>query len=65
MVLFIGTRRFSPNWDVETTELAAACYGLKLEKRYEVENIHLEGDSMSVMNAFAKKERGIAPTHAL
>lgn len=50
---------------MEATELTAACYGLELDKRYDVDNVHMEGDSLSVMNAFTKKERGIAPIHAL
>ena len=50
---------------MEATKLAAECYGSELAKRYEVDNVHLKGESLSVMNAIAKKERGTAPIHAL
>ena len=45
MVLFTGTKRFTAAWSVEVIELAAACYDLELACRFDINNVHFEGDS--------------------
>lgn len=50
---------------MEITELAAACHGLELARRFDINNVRLEGDSMNMMYAIAKMERGIATIHSL
>ena len=64
-VLFTGTRRCTASWDVKIAELATTCFNLELARRFEVDKEHLERDSLSVMDAIAKREEGRAPIDTL
>ncbi|CAO2838716.1 unnamed protein product [Amaranthus hypochondriacus] len=64
-VLLTGTRRVTANWDVHTTEAAAAIFALELATRFGYESIHLEGDSLMVINAIMSEDNGATPFHLL
>lgn len=38
---------------------------MELACKFDDDNVHLEGDSLIVVTAIAKKEKGIAPIHSL
>ena len=64
-VIFTGIRRYTTNWGVENPELDTDCYGIELAKRFGVYKVHLEKDSLMVMTVMEKREKGIAPIHAI
>ncbi|CAO2822581.1 unnamed protein product [Amaranthus hypochondriacus] len=57
-VLLTGTRRVEANWNVHITEAAAATYAIVIARRSGYEHVHLEGDSLSVINAITRREQG-------
>lgn len=56
--LLTGTRRSKANQSPLTTEAAAALFGLETAARLGYDNIHLEGDSLTVLHAIQCKELG-------
>lgn len=64
-VLLTSTRSIRANWSVPISEAATALFGLEVAKRMGYEAIHLEGDSMTVLNLINKMEDGLTYLHAV
>ncbi|CAO2828302.1 unnamed protein product [Amaranthus hypochondriacus] len=62
-LLVAGVRRIKSLWPVDICEAAAALFGLQVALKTGCENIHLEGDSLSVISAINHEVEGRAPIH--
>lgn len=64
-VLLTGTRCIEANWSVLISEAAAAVFALEIARRFGYDNVHLEGDSLTVIKAISRQDRGYAHIHLL
>lgn len=48
---------------METSEAAAAQFGLQLALRFGISRVHLEGDAMNVVQAISDTHQGLAPIY--
>lgn len=64
-VLITGTRNVESNWNVNISEAAVVVYALDIARRSGYDHVHLEEDSLMVINAMQRKEQGYSHINLL
>lgn len=53
------------NWSMQISEAAVAVYTLEIARRFGYNNVHLEDDSLMLINAISRQDRGYAHINLL